>query len=433
MSGHWFPSELAPDTWLRDARVPATLLAAPPGPPDPEGLVRIAVRVGDGRILAVAPAGTADGGVDMDGGQLWPCLIDAHVHLDKTEIWQRATNPDGTHPGAAAAVTADRVANWSEADIAARFEFGLACAYAHGTAAMRTHIDSYGEHAHHGWSAFRRLRDQWSGRIALQASSLCPTNRLDGEAGEALADLVADSGGLFGMTTTGTPIDDDFRARLRRFFDMASARQLRVDVHVDETGDQSARALKEIAIEAIRRNWGQTIQCGHCCALAMQTDEEAELTIRLVREAGIAIVTLPMCNMYLQGRAPGRTPRWRGVTLIQEFAAAGVPVSFASDNCRDPFYPYGDYDMLEVFRETVRIAQLDLPISPWPGSVGVTPATVCGLPGGRIAVGEPADLIAFRARGMTELLARPQADRVVLRRGRVIDAVAPDYRELDRL
>jgi cytosine/creatinine deaminase len=32
---------------------------------------------------------------------------------------------------------------------------------------------------------------------------------------------------------------------------------------------------------------------------------------------------------------------------------------------------------------------------------------------------------------MTELLSRPQADRVVLRNGQVLDAEPPDYRDLD--
>jgi hypothetical protein len=43
-----------------------------------------------------------------------------------------------------------------------------------------------------------------------------------------------------------------------------------------------------------------------------------------------------------------RTPRWRGVTLLHELKAAGVPVAIASDNTRDQFYAYGDLDMLEV-------------------------------------------------------------------------------------
>jgi cytosine/creatinine deaminase len=104
------------------------------------------------------------------------------------------------------------------------------------------------------------------------------------------------------------------------------------------------------------------------------------------------------------------------------------------NNCRDPFYPYGDYDLLEVYREAVRIAHLDHPFGEWPQSVGPLPATALGVPQhGHIRVGADADLILFRARSMTELLARPQSDRVILRNGRAIDASAPDYRELDHL
>lgn len=44
-----------------------------------------------------------------------------------------------------------------------------------------------------------------------------------------------------------------------------------------------------------------------------------------------------------------RTPRWRGITAVQEFAAAGVAVAAASDNVRDHWHRYGDYDLLEVF------------------------------------------------------------------------------------
>ena len=43
------------------------------------------------------------------------------------------------------------------------------------------------------------------------------------------------------------------------------------------------------------------------------------------------------------------------------------------------------------------------------------------------------DLVLFRARTWTELFARPQTDRVVLRNGIAIDTTLPDYRELDDL
>ena len=122
------------------------------------------------------------------------------------------------------------------------------------------------------------------------------------------------------------------------------------------------------------------------------------------------------------------------MTLLHELAGAGVPVSVASDNCRDPFYAYGDQDMVEVFQSAVRIAQLDHPLGEWPRTIAATPAAVMGLrERGAIRVGLPADLVLFRARFWHEWLARRQSDRIVLRSGRAIDTTLPDYRELDGL
>jgi cytosine deaminase len=203
---------------------------------------------------------------------------------------------------------------------------------------------------------------------------------------------------------------------------------------VDESGETGARALREIARTALRRGFRQPIQCGHCCSLSIQPEEFARETIAAVAEAGISIVVLPMCNMYLQDRVAGRTPRWRGVTLVHEMRAAGIPVSVASDNCRDPFYAYGDHDMVEVYREATRILHLDHPVGDWPRAASATPAAAMGLAGqGVIKAGAPAELLLFSARRMTELLSRPQSDRVVLRAGRVLEAALPDWRELDAL
>src|ERR1700733_3308972 len=148
------PAAIPPDIWLRNARVPAAVLDGPAAPADGEGLIRLDLRLTDGRIAAIAPAGTAPEGIDLEQGQVWPCFVDGHVHLDKTQTWPRQPNPDGTHAGAKAAVIADRTGHYSEADIEPRFEFGLGSAYAHGTAAIRTHLDSYWPAAKSHWSVF---------------------------------------------------------------------------------------------------------------------------------------------------------------------------------------------------------------------------------------------------------------------------------------
>jgi cytosine/creatinine deaminase len=144
-------------------------------------------------------------------------------------------------------------------------------------------------------------------------------------------------------------------------------------------------------------------------------------------------VSLPMCNMFLQDRQAGRTPRWRGVTALHELKRAGVNVMIASDNTRDPFYAYGDLDMMEVWREGVRILQLDYPFADWAEVVSASPAKAMGLDLGVLHPGGPANMILTRARDFTELLARPQSDRIVVRNGEASNAKPPDYAELDAL
>src|SRR6202451_3967118 len=283
------PGSLPPDFWLRNAMAPATLLDRP-GPTDAEGLARLDLRITDGRIAALAPAGTAPEGIDLDRGQVWPCFVDGHVHLDKTQTWSRQPNPDGTHPGAKNAVIADRGRHYSEADIEPRFDFGLRCGYAHGTAAIRTHLDSYWPNAKAHWAVFRRLRDAWSGRIDLQAASICPLERFAGDDGVALADEVANSGGILGMTTTGEggrATSAEFQDLLDRFFSLAEDRGLAMDLHLDETGDATSRTLDAVARTAIRRGFKVPIQAGHVCSLSAQTDAEAMATIALCADSGV--------------------------------------------------------------------------------------------------------------------------------------------------
>jgi cytosine deaminase len=423
--------------------VPARLLARPEpfGPPDAEGLLEVDLEIESGRISRItAPSAlAADGAVDWQGGQVWPAFVDLHTHLDKGHIAPRALNPDRSLLGAVRATAADRERRWSASDVRRRFEFGLRCAWAHGTAAIRTHLDSQPPQDSISWPLFGALRAEWAGLIELQAVGMFPLEAYRSPLGEAFAARVQEFGGLLGGVTRlpGCPAAElapRREAALEALFQLADRHQLSIDLHVDESGDPGADTLRQVALMTKRLGFGGRVTCGHCCSLATQPEAVAHATLDLCAEAGLSLVSLPMCNLFLQDRTPGRTPRWRGVTLLQECAQRGIPIALASDNCRDPFFAYGDHDMLEVFSQAVRIGQLDLPYGDWPAAVTATPAALMGLDGfGTIAVGGPADLVLFRGRSMGELMARPQADRTVLRAGQAIDGTLPDYRELDDL
>lgn len=427
---------------LRRARIPHALVVLRDGKPevDADGLVTCNLQIAGGVITDVTQREESDDRLhlDLEGSQVWPALVDLHTHLDKGHIWPRAENPDGTHAGASAAVGADRKSNWNFDDVWRRFDFGVRCAFAHGTAAIRTHIDSHeAAQIETSWDVFRQMRERWKGRIELQAALMVMLDAYGRSDIDPVIRMVAKTGGaLGGVTKIRSPLGlsvDEVDFCLDRLFVFAKQYGLDVDLHVDETLDPAAMSLRQVAQAAIRNAFKGRIVCGHCCSLAAQSEEVVRDTLSLCRDAGIAVVTLPMVNLYLQSRNAGRTPTMRGVAPVHELMAAGVKVAAASDNCRDPFFAFGDHDLVEVYREFVRIAHLDIPHGDWCRSVTATPAELMGLSCGVVRSGVAADLILFRARNMNELLSRPQSDRVVLRNGRPIDTSVPDYRELDDL
>ena len=384
---------------LANARVPVCLVAdAAQLNPDAEGLAPCDIVIEKDRIAAIGPVPATHDGLprfDLDRGIVLPRLVDVHTHIDKGHIWHRAQNPNGTHLGARTAVMADREANWSAEDVRKRMDFALRCAFAHGTGALRTHIDSYPKQTPVSWPVFAEMREQWKGRIALQAVSLCPIDVVNDETVfRALVDTVAKHGGILGgLTFLGEAPSPKTDAMLDKIFQAASANGLDLDFHVDESHLPEARSLGQIADAALRHRFKGRIVAGHCCSLALADDAERAAIIAKVAEAGIAVVSLPMCNMYLQDRISGRTPRWRGVAPLHELDAAGVAVMAASDNTRDPFYAYGDLDMLEVFREATRILHFDHSDRPWLKTIAATPGAVMRLPHGRMAVGAPEGLV----------------------------------------
>lgn len=422
---------------LANASVPAAVM----GEPASGALVLVDIEIADGKIVGLDAAGSAPMGldrVDLDRGIVLPAFVDLHTHLDKGHIWPRKENPDGTWLGALMAVGEDREANWAAADVERRMDFALRCAWAHGTAAIRTHIDSAPPQHEISWDILEAMRDHWAGRIEVQAVALIgPDDILNRDNLRAVASRTKAAKGLLGGSTGVHPGNP---AIMRALLETAGAFDLDVDLHIDETGDPAADALQCLADAVIETGFSGKVTAGHCCTIAIQPEATAMATIERVAQAGIAVVSLPICNMYLQDRrnvGGVRTPRWRGVTLLNELKAAGVPVAIASDNTRDPFYAYGDLDGFEVLREGARILHFDHPQADaftWARSVSAEPAAIGRFNySGTISAGLPAELVLFRARTWTELMSRPQTDRVVLRNGAPIDTALPDYRELDDL
>lgn len=417
---------------MRNLRVPRCALAAGSARGGAEDLVCVDVTLTAGKITHITAAGgDKPAGLDMGQRMVWPLTVDCHTHIDKGHVWPRSPNPDGTFEGALSAAGTDLAAHQTPADVRARANFALAAAYAHGTGLVRSHVDCASQGFDRRFAVLRELAQEWSGRVDVQ---LCPfssiPNDLDGLNRMARA-VRQPHGAALSFFLQARP---GLAADLRRVMRFALTHDLNLDFHADETLDPTSNCLETLARAASEAGFERPILVGHCCALSVQDRSCLRRTLDLVAQTPITIAALPLCNMYLQDRTPGRAPRLRGIAPLHEIAAHGIPVALASDNTRDAFYAYGDLDVPELFRDALRMMQLDHPVGDWPATVTTAATHAIGAADkGRLCPGAPADLILFSARNWSEFAARPAADRIVLRAGRPIETTPPDFAQLDTL
>jgi cytosine deaminase len=428
---------------IKRARLPVAVLpdsiAFPaPDPLEPSVLCDIAIEghsvVSVERTPAPGPSptGVAGGVLDAAGSLVFPGFVDAHVHLDKTHTWDRAPNRSGTFREALETLGSDSV-NWTRPDLMRRAGFALHCAWEHGTRLMRTHVVTWLPEGETNHAVMQELRETWRGRITLQTVPLTGVANYAGGEGDAIADLAL----RYGACALGgwTPMTPDLPGQLDRLIAIARDRGTGLDLHVDENGNPAEEVLRAVAEAVIRNRFAHPVVCGHCCSLSVQAPERQRSTLALVKEAGIRVIALPLCNLYLQDRRGAgfpRSPQWRGLTLIQDMLDSGIPVACASDNVRDAFHAFGDYDASEVYIESVRLAHLDNRLGKSVSVVTAAAASIVGRPDmGRVGPGSPAHLVMFPARSFSEFLSRPGSARRLIDGENVRDGRPPGFEELD--
>ncbi|WP_343040597.1 cytosine deaminase [Nitratireductor arenosus] len=391
------------------------------------GLATADLFIRDGR-LAARPDTQEGISIDAAGTLVLPGFVDMHVHLDKAYTVHRTGLPDGGLLDAVRLSIAD-APNRTEDDLRARMRRSLQRAYANGTVALRTHLDTPElPDQSPAWRVFATLRDEFGDMLSLQAVALMALERVDDADYSDRCAQLSRLGGVLGMFV---PPAMENANRLDRLFSLAAKHELDVDFHVDETLDPKAGGLAMIADAVQRTGFARRVVVGHCCSLSAQPHDQAAATLDLVAKAGLHVVALPTTNLFLQDRGAGRTPRLRGLTLVKEMRERAIPVSFASDNICDPFFPFGDFDMFEIMRETVRVAHLEGEIGAWADAFSRRPAETLGLAGhGRLAPGLPADFVQFAATDWIDLFCRSRLARCVVRNGRPVDGAFLQRRDI---
>jgi cytosine deaminase len=409
------PRWLLPDQWPQHADAPA--------------LADLHLEHGHVKSLVPHAGGHRPHGLtwDVAGAPVLPGLVDAHTHLDKAFTLCRMGSVKPGLLGAIEAMMVDRQ-GWTEADIHQRASRGLQWAHEAGVVHMRTHCDWWEPNAQPlAWNVLQALAQDWAGRVVLERVSLVPLHLYaDRTQTMRLAATVAASGpgallGGFVHSTNWNP------QALRHLFEAAQQHGLNVDLHVDEELHPGAQGLATAARLLNELHFEGHVVCGHTCALAAQDEATALTTLDAVAQTAITLVTLPITNLLLQDATTGRTPRQRGITLVKEARARGIPVLVASDNVQDPFCPVGSFDPLEALATGVLAAQLDAPFDQWSESLCRADWLRTGPAELPLQHGSVADLLIFTQADHWGFPSRTQGPqgRVVLRQGRVASGAVP--------
>ncbi|MGW1741281.1 amidohydrolase family protein [Nocardia sp. NPDC001965] len=373
------------------------------------------VRIAAGRVVEVVPAtsgriGAAD--LDLDGFVLLTAPAEPHAHLDKALSYDEIQPPMGDLGSAIAAWEA-YTPRLTVDGIADRARRAALRALANGTTALRSHVNLLrGDDPLRGVRALVQVRAELAEVMDIQLVALAPFTA-DDETVHAALDMGVD---LVGGHPHQTP---EPLANLHRLLAIARDRGVGVDMHTDERLDPAMLTLEHLAHAVGDRPDSISVTASHCVSLGTAAPEVVARVTAAVAAAGIGVVTLPITNLYLQGRdRPVATPR--GLTAVRALLDAGVRVAGGADNVRDPYNPMGRSDALETAVLLVAAAHLT-PAEAY-RAVSDSARAVMSLPAAGPETGALADLLAVRASGLADAVATAPADRYVLRRGRLVAA-----------
>ncbi|MGO4110455.1 amidohydrolase family protein [Paenibacillus sp. YAF4_2] len=343
--------------------------------------------------------------IDLDGKVMLPGFVDAHMHLDKAYSLPWVRNRSGT--------LIEAIENYrsvaptfTKEIIRDRIVKAALSSASYGSAMLRSHLDvpvHLGrDMAMRTIEAALEAREIVSGTIDIQ---YFPMFFYDPAYERELTDFSSEALRMGIDGVGGSPhLSPNPEINIAWAFKLAQKFDKPIDLHSDESDDPSTKTIDIYCDYVKAGGYGGRATAGHLCSLSAMEHHEAERLIAKMADAGVAAVTLPAVNLYLQGRGDRGNVR-RGVTRVRELAEAGVPVAAASDNIQDPFHPFGRGDLLQIGLMTAYAAHLakEEDIVSVLRMLTSIPAAITGVQNYGIAAGNPASFVIMDARSEEEL------------------------------
>jgi cytosine deaminase len=214
---------------------------------------------------------------------------------------------------------------------------------------------------------------------------------------------------------------EDGRRSVTELCELAAARGLRVDLHCDETDDPLSRHIEQLVYETQRLGLQGRANGSHLTSMHSMDNYYVSKLLPMMAEAEVSAIANPLINIVIQGRHD-TYPKRRGMTRVPEMLKAGIRVGFGQDCVRDPWYPLGTADMLDVAFMGLHVAQMTSPqdMARCFDMVTKESAVIMGLEGYGLEKGCKASLVVLDAGDRVEAI-RLRAERLcVVAKGKVV-------------
>jgi len=370
----------------------------------------VALQISQGIIQAITPAEKVPEGarvIDLDGTLLLPGFVEGHIHLDKCFIgdeWHSYRRGDSI---------ADRIRIEREELAIARPVLARARALveqcvANGSAFIRTHVDIDPDIGLNHFNAMITVRDEYRDAVDIQIVAFPQHGLVVNPGTLELMDEAIDSGAHIVGGLDPATFDGDITGHLDAIFALAERKGVGLDIHLHDGGDLGAFEIAQIAERTIAAGMQGKVVISHAYALGSIAKNSFDRVATLLANAGVSIMT----------NAPGD----HAFPPVLALRTAGVNVFAGSDNVRDTWWPYGDADMLNrammigyrsgFYEDSELEIAFDL--------ITRAGARAVGLHQFGIGVGNPANLVALKARHIPEAVVTHPDRLLVLHHGRVV-------------
>ena len=385
------------------------------------GLVNVFIE--DGKISSISQKDeilSASQTYDLGGWLLLPAMAEPHAHLDKALTADQVPNPSGELMGAINAwIAAAEKGTFTHENTVRRASEAMELLLVHGVTSVRSHVNVTEDIGISSLKALAEARHNFEGLIDVQIVALM-NSPLTGPNSEGNV-LALDKAIEFGVDFLGgcPHLEPYPNEMISYMLDLAESSGLGIDFHVDETLDINVLTLKELALQALDRDFQLPLSASHCVSLGMQSETIQKEVSQLVSQAGISVFTLPQTNLFLQGRDHvSQMPR--GLTAIKSLQDQNVVLAAGADNVRDPFNTMGRSDPFETAALMV-MAGHQTPQDAF-DLVSVNARKAMGLEKAALEIGDVADFVAVEAPSLGTALADAPMNRRVFKQGILVAA-----------